>query len=135
MGNGGWHGTKEEWQRIESPLVEIDPIIEEFAKGAGFLVTKNLKDWPERSLRWEDDVWCLIQLYLENQRDVTFNLWLCATFQKENRQYLRQEFLFKDKPVGEFRRELSQFLREGRAKLLEWSQHPEQFAVVGDIGS
>ena len=135
MANGGWHGTKEEWQRLESPLIDVDSIIEEFAKSAELTVTRNLKDWPERSLQWDDGVWCLIQLYLENEKNITFTLWLCAAFQKDNKPYLRQEFLLKDKPVQEFRQKLFQLLGEGRAKLLEWSRHPEQFERVGNAGS
>ena len=52
MGYEGWSGTLEEWNRIEGPLLEIDPIIRDFAKKAGLTVTKNMKDWPERSMQW-----------------------------------------------------------------------------------
>ena len=54
MANEGWHGTQEEWGRIERPLLELDPVIDDFAKRARLAVTKNLKDWPERSLRWRE---------------------------------------------------------------------------------
>ena len=52
MANGGWYGTKEEWQRIEKPLLEIDSIVDDFANELSLSVSKNHKDWPERSIEW-----------------------------------------------------------------------------------
>ena len=80
MANGGWYGTKEEWDRIEAPLKLLDPELERFARKYELLVTKNHKDWPERSVRWGDDIGCLIQLYLVDETKLTLNLWIC-TFQ------------------------------------------------------
>ena len=50
MANGGWYGTKEEWERIERQLLEIDPIITGFAGDYGLNVTKNHEGCPERSM-------------------------------------------------------------------------------------
>jgi hypothetical protein len=46
MANGGWYGTDEEWQRLEGPLLGIDPVLEQFALEHGVAVTKNHKDSP-----------------------------------------------------------------------------------------
>jgi hypothetical protein len=44
MANGGWHGTEEEWQRREAPLLSIDPILEQFALEHGFAVSNKRTD-------------------------------------------------------------------------------------------
>lgn len=96
MANGGWYGTKEEWERIESPLLEVDSIINDFAKEAGLSVTKNHKDWPERSIVWGKDIRSLIQLYLANEKSLTFNLWLCASQDRGTKRYWKQETPVKE---------------------------------------
>jgi hypothetical protein len=60
VGNGGWYGTNEEWNRIEAPLKLLDSELDRFARKHRLRVTKNLEDWPERSLVWGNDVRCLI---------------------------------------------------------------------------
>src|ERR1700722_9853481 len=102
MANGGWYGTKEEWNRIEAPLLEIDPIVSDFAEKFGLTVRKNNKDWPERSLVWGDGVHCLIQIYLVDQKLLTFNLWLCVSQDRENKRYWKQEFSIKEKTMNDF---------------------------------
>lgn len=62
MANGGWYDSKEEWQRIEAPLLEVDSIFEVFAAENGLAVSKNHKDWPERSIEWGQGVRCLRRL-------------------------------------------------------------------------
>ncbi len=50
MGNGGWYGSEEEWSRIEVPLTHLDTELDRFARKHGLAVTRNAKDWSERSL-------------------------------------------------------------------------------------
>ena len=50
MANGGWYGTKEQWNRLAAPLVEIDPAISRFANDMRLSVSKNLKYCPGRSI-------------------------------------------------------------------------------------
>jgi len=126
MANGGWYGTKEEWERIERPLLEVDSIINNFAREAGLAVTRNYKGWPERSIVWGEDIRCLIQLYLADEKSLTFNLWLCASQDRGRTRYWKQETTVKAKKVSEFKEDLAALLREGREKLVNWSKNGEQ---------
>jgi hypothetical protein len=134
MANGGWYGTKEEWERIESPLLEIDSIIDDFANELGLSIGKNHKDWPERSIEWGTDVRCLIQLYLADEKSLTFNLWLCASQDRGKERYWKQETPVKGKLVSDFRADLASLLREGRKKLVSWSENKDQLEFATTLG-
>ena len=123
MANGGWYGTQEEWDQIEKPLLEVDPILEQFAKENGLTVTRNLKDWPERSMVWGNDVRCLIQLYLVDEELLTFNLWLCASQDRGSKRYWKHETPIKETQTAEFKDTFFAQLVEGHQKLLRWSKN------------
>jgi hypothetical protein len=135
MANGGWYGTKEEWARIENPLITIDPVIEEFATSAGLTVTKNLKDWPERSMRWGSGISCLIQIYLADQEALTWNIWLCCMRDAQGKRFWRRDFLIEKKPIGAFQGELPKLLRVGHERLIDWSNHPEALEFATKLGA
>ena len=118
--------TKAEWERIEKPLLDVDPIIEEFSKEFSLAMSKNNKDWPERSIVWGKEVRCLIQLYLADAKSLTFNLWLCASKDRGSKRYWKQETPIKQKQVPEFKDDLASQLRAGRKKLLDWSNNKDQ---------
>ncbi len=134
MANGGYF-DEQQWQKLEKPLFAIDPIINEFAKTKGLEVTRNQKDWPERSIVWhENDVRCLIQLYLASEELVTYNLWLCASQDRGNGRFWKQESPVKNQPVSEFSSQLAELLGEGREKLLSWSNNPSVMEYATGIG-
>src|SRR5580698_8569922 len=94
MANGGWYGTEEEWNHIEAPIAAIDADLEEFSRKHGIAITKNLKDWPERSLSWNvGDVRCLIQVYLKSEKMLTLNFWICASQDRGSDRYWKREML------------------------------------------
>jgi hypothetical protein len=126
MANGGWYGSEEEWKWLEAPLIELDPAIEAFAARTGLAVTKNLKDWPERSIRWGSDISCLIQIYLADKGALTWNLWLCCTRDVLGERFWRKGFLVKERPIGDFHGELPKLLSVGHERLIDWSNHPQK---------
>ena len=134
MANKGWYGTKEEWELLEKPLLDVDSIIAEFAKEFTLAVSKNHKDWPERSIVWGKEVRCLIQLYLADEKSLTFNLWLCASEGRGSKRYWKQETPIKQKQVPEFRDDLASQLRAGRKKLLDWSNNKDQLEFATRLG-
>lgn len=135
MANGGWHGTKEEWTRIESPLIAIDPVIAEFARCASLTVTKNLKDWPERSMRWGSKISCLIQIYLADEETISWNIWLCCTRDANGERFWRREFLVEKKPLEAFQHELPNLLKAGHERLIDWANHPETLQFATKLGT
>ena len=133
MANGGWHGTKEEWDRIERPLLQADTIIDKFANEVGLPVIKNYKDWPGRSISWGDDVKCLIQLYLVNDKELTFNLWLCASQDYGHKRYWKQETSVEQQKINEFKEDLEELLREGYEKLITWSSNKSMLEFAAEL--
>ena len=124
MANGGYF-TEQRWQKIESPLLGVDSIINEFAESNGLEVTRNHKGWPERSIVWNhNNVRCLIQLYLASEDSLSFNLWLCASQDRGRERFWKQENPIKNRTIPEFSEQLSVLLEEGREKLLKWSNDP-----------
>ena len=100
MGNGGWYGTAEQWRRIEVPIKSLDAEFERFAALHGLPISRNHKDWPDRSLAWGESVRCLIQLYLDQEETLGVNLWICASQDRGDSRYWKQEFLCKATPAG-----------------------------------
>ena len=129
MANGGFWESDAEWQRVEAPLIEVDPTLSEFAREFGLIVSKNHKDWPERSIKWGASVRRLMQLYLADEKTLAFNLWLCASQDRNGKRYWKQENLVKGQLITEFQGRLPMLLRQGRAKLEEWSEGDLEFAT------
>lgn len=134
MANGGWYGTPGEWRRLEQPLLDIDPVLEAFAREHCLAVTRNHKNHPERSIHWDNGIRCLMQLYLADEASLTFNFWLCASQDRGGERYWRQTTPRKGKRIEEFRDALPSLLRQGRTTLLQWCRHPEQFEFATRLG-
>jgi len=134
MANGGYF-DKEQWQKLEKPLLAIDSVINEFAAANDLEVVQNQKGWPERSIVWhKNDVRCLIQLYLASEKLLTFNLWLCASQDRSGKRFWKQENPVKNQPISEFSGQLAELLREGREKLLQWSNDPSVMEYATGVG-
>ncbi len=126
MANGGWYGTKEEWQHIEAPIKSLDPELEHFAALHSLSISRNYKDWPDRSIIWGSDVRCLVQLYLDDAETLGINLWICASQDRGHDRYWKQEFLCKGASIADIAPRLPGFLDTAKAKLDYRSSHPEQ---------
>jgi hypothetical protein len=135
MANGGWYGTAEEWSRIEAPLKALDPDLDRFAAKYGLNVTKNHKDWPGRSLAWEADVRCLIQIYLVDESLLTLNLWICASQDRNGNRYWKNEMLRKDVQLPEMARDLLPALETGKRKLDLWSAHADELEFATKLAT
>jgi hypothetical protein len=98
----GFQGSEAQWHRMEAPLIQVDPVLERFAASHKLSLSKNYHGHPERALRWNTAVECLIQLYLEDADRLTFNLWLCASQDRGAERFWRREFLVKDQKLEDF---------------------------------
>lgn len=131
MANGGYFGTKDEWRRIEAPLIAIDPVFEKFAAKHHLSVTKNYKDHPERSVKWDrrSGVRYQIQLWLVDEKRLTFNLWICASEDRDSKRYWKQELLIEEKKISEFEGALPSLLEDAYGRLRNWSARELEFAT------
>jgi hypothetical protein len=134
MANGGWYGTQEEWNRIEAPLELVDPELDQFARRYGLIITKNHKDWPERSIAWGGEIRCLLQIFLADETKLTWNLWLCASQDRSGKRYWKMEMPRREVPMAEIAKDISELLENGKRKLDEWSRQPETLELVTTLG-
>lgn len=133
MANGGWYGTKEEWERLEAPLLALDPVIASFADEHSLALSKNHKDWPDRSMRWGQNPSCLIQLYLADAASISWHLWLCCAEDRGRERFWRQERLIDGKQTPLFEAQIPNLLNEGRRRLEEWRAAPDQLEFATTI--
>jgi hypothetical protein len=66
----GFHGSEQEWQRIEAPLKMLDSELQDYTRRYGMSFSHNYHDWPERSLVWGAPIRKLMQIYLEEGGDI-----------------------------------------------------------------
>jgi hypothetical protein len=135
MANGGWYGTRAEWERQEAPLLKLDPTISSFADEHSLALARNHKDWPERSLRWGQNPSCLMQLYLADADALTWHLWLCCTEDRGRDRFWRQERLIDGEHISTFAPRISSLLREGYLRLEEWKAAPDQLEFATRIAA
>jgi hypothetical protein len=126
MANGGWYGTAEEWQRLEGPLLTIDPVLELFSARHDIELLKNEKDAPGRAFRWGDNPNFLIQVFLADEGPLTWNLWLCCVEDRDDSRYWLNGYAVRAQPIESFGSELDTLLEEGFARLTAWGSNPEQ---------
>ena len=115
---------------MEGPLLALDPDLARFAIAHGLEVSKNAKDYPERSLRWGNNPSFLIQIYLENEDRLSWNLWLCCYEDRDDSRYWRTDFVIRDEPMEAFRDQLPGVLEESFKRLVAWGADPEQLEFV-----
>ncbi len=129
MANGGYWESEAAWRRVEAPLIDIDEVIDQFASIHGLPVTRNLKHWPERSIRWGTGIERLIQLYLADEAALTFNLWICAWQDRGVERYWKHETPIESQRVDQFKDVLATTLDDGYARLQEWSERDLEFGT------
>jgi hypothetical protein len=126
----GFHGSREEWVRMETPLLRIDGLLAEFAMERGLSLTKNYHSWPERSLvSTERNIRRLIQIYLENEEKLTLALWICVSEDRGNERFWKKHFLRKDAPSGEIENHLPSLLLEALEIARSWTSDDLEFAA------
>ena len=117
----GFHGTREAWDRMEAPLRALDPVLEAWATRHGMSLSRNSHAWPERSLAWGAPVERLIQIYLEDQDRLTWNVWICAFEDRPSGRHWKREFLRSDEPIARIDTDLERLLGEAARIVDGWS--------------
>jgi len=117
----GFHGKGSEWKRVTKPLKGIDRALKLFASEHGLELLRDTRNWPERSFRWGFPVECLIQIYLEDESQLTWTLWLCATEDRADGRHWKRKFLKKEVSIQEISEHLPELLREAYSEVTGWT--------------
>ncbi len=126
----GFHGTQQEWDRMEGPLRCLDESLQEYAQRHEFILGVNYHNWPERSFRRTDQgIDRLIQIYLVDPVELTFNLWVCATQDRRTARYWKERLLLEGVPIGALESDLVEFLDQAREQVSVWSKRDVEFAT------
>jgi len=133
MANGGYWHTDADWRRAEEPLHQLDPALYRFVEKFGWQYSKNAKDWPERSIVYGNGARWLIQVYLVSQEALTFNVWLCASQDRDGKRFWKQETAIEGKAIPKFKQSFEALLNDCKAKLESWSENDLEF--VTDVDS
>ena len=126
----GFHGSKAQWERIESPLRVLDEGLESFSKQYGIPVSRNARNWPDRSLVWGEPIRRLIQIYLADEEHLTYDFWLCASEDRGNKRYWKRQFLKEKASASEIADKLGDLLERGRTLLESWDGDALEFATT-----
>ena len=127
----GFQGSSHDWDRMEAPLLKIDPILASFATLHHLSRSATYHSWPERSLSWSSEgIRKLIQIYFQDVKGLTLNLWISASEDRGAERFWKQQFLRKAVPLQELERDLSQLLSNAKEKLDAWSGSDLELATT-----
>jgi hypothetical protein len=119
--------SPDEWQRLEAPLLTIDPVLECFARNYDIALYKTGEESPQRSLHWGTNPNFLIQLYLERESEPSWSLWRCCFQQREGGLFWRNDFAVRGEKLELFQGDLPELLDESLVKLQAWAGDPAGF--------
>ena len=124
----GFHGSLEEWRRMEAPYIRIDPILEEFAEQHNLELVKNYRD-ADRSLRWNDGVSRSIWVGLMDKygESGTYQVSVGAYQDRGAQRYVKHGIVANNVEVAEF----AQTLERAWSILASWSENELHPAKVG----
>lgn len=123
MNKTDWPPYPEDWKRLEAPLLNLDIDLNNFCSKYELRITKNQKQWPERSIQFGDKVRCLIQIYLDNSETLDLNFWICASQDRNLKRYWKNEFLRKSVNSEDLQLEIENLLEEAKVKLDLWRKN------------
>jgi uncharacterized protein len=109
-----------EWERLEAPLVTLEPALMAFAAGHQLTIRRNFQGRPERSLVQVGEVMRLIQVYLDDPARLTFNIWLCASQDRAGARYQKSDYLARGVTAADLVAGLDHWLEQGYAALQGW---------------
>jgi len=126
----GFTGSQEDWVCLEAPLQGIDEALSAFARSAGLTVTSNYHNWPSRSLQWSSHgLSRLIQIYLTKPETGTYDLWICASEDREHGRFWKQKHLRSAARLEDIKADLADLLREAYETVEAWKSNELEFAT------
>lgn len=118
-----------DWQRMEAPLIGLDPAFAAFASRHHLSVRRNYQGWPERSLIQEGEVTRLIQVYLDDPVRLTLNVWLSASQDRGGARFWKTDYLMRGVPADTLAADPDVWLEQGYDEVRRW--RPEDLSFAG----
>ncbi len=117
-----FQGSPQAWQRITEPLERIDAKLEKFANEKDLPLGKITKNWPNREFRWTYQIERLIEIYLEDEKELTWSLWICAYQYANSLQLTKKKIILKGISIEELNMQLENALEDAYKKVMSWSK-------------
>ena len=124
----GFQGTREEWDRMEAPLLPLDEVLTRFAQEKRVELEKNYHSLPNRRLTWNSEgITRSIQITLEDENKqtlyVTFFAWQDKGQERYGKWVRHIDGISSDKLVHD----IAQLLEEGYETLASISTDDLEF--------
>jgi hypothetical protein len=125
----GFHGSLEEWRRMEAPYIRVDPLLEEFAERHQLQLQKNYHSEANRSLRRDGSVSRSIWIYSTDKygESETYQVSVIAWQDRGGRRYVKHGILANSVEVAG----LAQVLERAWDILASWSEDELHEAKAG----
>ena len=125
----GFHGSKERWEKMEAPFLQVDRRLEEFEKIHAMSIEKNYHNWPQRTLSWANEgITRWIQISLKGDTEETYCLWLLAWQDRGHERYWKRQYLLDDAIWAEVEGALETHLDQAHKIVQAWSASDLEFA-------
>ncbi len=116
----GFHGEQKDWEQLEKPLKRLDSILEKFTSAHRLVLTKNERNWPDRTIQWGDHPKVIIQVFLESEKESTYTMWVSASDERSRSEYWKHKTLLKSAPIDVLEQQLQDLLKKAHTTAIEW---------------
>jgi hypothetical protein len=123
----GFVGTKEEWDRVEAPLLEVNDVISEFAHSHGLSLDSNYHSMPNRRLMWDKGGITRVIEVSVNVEDMTIYVAYLAWQDRNNMRRGNIPKQISGLGLTELKRDLPGLLKEGYRVLESLSEGELEF--------
>ncbi len=121
--------SEDDWEKFTKPLKRVDPFLREFADKIGATIDYDHQNNPSRAIRWGDQVIRLIQIFLDDEKDFKFTVWICASEDRGQKRYWKNETIFKNVDFEVIENQLKDILDSAYKTVESWKSTDLQFAV------
>ncbi len=119
----GFHGSREEWEQLEAPLLELDDRIWAFAEPRGLHCVRNYHNWPNRSVSWKrGDMERKVEISLVQGAPKTYDICVLAWRDVQRTRYAKKADVKRRVSFAELSARLERFLDEGIALANSWPE-------------
>ena len=98
-------------------------LLEVFANEKGLPLQHNNRSWPNREFRWLYQIERLIEIYLDDDKNMTWTLWICAYEYRNSIRLRKKETILKSVSIDEMDEKLEDSLEFAYEKVCSWNKN------------